>query len=167
MAPRLFVGDEELGKRDDEYRPRNKGSSGLGNLWQQKRVNHGPPRRSLKRVGMVLFGVFALYLFIHNIPTDLKAPRTRPSYTPNAAGKSPSPHPAPPAKSKPPKKSSVTGYSGTSMPRKEEEVVPHDFSGPIKFYDLAVSLHAAANQGNAILNRNVVSVYETNVHFGY
>jgi hypothetical protein len=166
MAPRLFVGDEELGKRDDEYKPGKKASLGLANLWQQKRAHHGPPRRSLKRVGILLLGVFAIYLFIHNIPTDLKPPRPRPSYIENIAGeKTPS---SSPAKKGPPKKSPASGYSGTSKPRKEEELVPHDFSGPIKFYDLAVSLHAAAaTQGAALMNRNVVSDIETYVRFVY
>jgi hypothetical protein len=166
MAPRLFVGDEELGKRDDEYKPGKKASLGLGNLWQQKRVQHGPPRRSLKRVGILLLGAFAIYLFIHNIPTDLKPPRNRPSYIENTAGKkTPS---SPGGKKEPSKKSPAAGYSGTSRPRKEEEVVPHDFSGPIKFYDLAVSLHAAASdQGTALKNRNVVSDIDVYVRFAY
>ncbi|EPE34847.1 hypothetical protein GLAREA_10542 [Glarea lozoyensis ATCC 20868] len=155
MAPRLFVGDEELGKRDDEYKPGKKTSIGLGGLWQQKRVQHGPPRRSIKRLGMLLLGIFAIYLFIHNIPTDLKPPRSRPSYTQNdPKKKGPSP---PSAKSDAHKKPSVAGYSGTSKPTKQQEEVAHDFNGPIKFYDLAVSLHAVAGtRGGDLINRNVL-----------
>jgi hypothetical protein len=162
MAPRLFVGDEELGKRDDEYKPGKKASLGLGGLWQQKRVQHGPPRRSIKRLGMLLLGIFAIYLFIHNIPTDLKPPRSRPSYTQNdPKKKGPS---APSAKSDAHKKPSVAGYSGTSKPTKEQEEIPHDFNGPIKFYDLAVSLHAVAStRGSDLINRNVVSKFEAEI----
>ena len=156
MAPRLFAGDEELGKRDDEYRPGKRTSIGAWKLWQQKRIQHGPIRRSLKRLGMLILGLFAIYLFIHNIPTDLKPPRSRPSYNQNGPKKS---HPSrPPANSGTPGKASAGAHSGTSKHTKDKDEVAHDFSGPIKFYDLAVSLHAvAATQGAGAINRNVVS----------
>jgi hypothetical protein len=156
MAPRQFGEDEERGKRDDEYRPAMKPPSRHGTVWPQGRVTHGPIRRSIKRVALAIFGLFMVYLFIHNLPTDLEPRRGRPSYTHDTGSPGQHARKPLPSKSESSKKSSA-GYSGTSRPVKEKEEVLHDFNGPIKYYDLAASLHAAsAVKGAASVNRNVV-----------
>ena len=155
MAPRLFVGDEELGKKDDEYRPGMKSPLGLGAVWQQRRVSRLPPRRTIKRLGLGLLGIIVLYYFFYNMPTDLGPPRQRPNYHTNS---DPESHTVPTkvADSKPQNvvKPGVSKHSSG----KEPKTMPHDFNGPIKFYRLAVSLHAVSNtRGSELINRNVVS----------
>ncbi|KAG9229149.1 hypothetical protein BJ875DRAFT_475684 [Amylocarpus encephaloides] len=150
MGPRIFVGDEELGKRDDEYRPGKKSPLGLGIVWQQRRSPHMPLRRNVKRISLGILALISLYYFFYNMPTDLQQPRQRPNY-----------HPAPPQSDKrpvldtnTPKKSASVGKPGT---KEEIETPAHDFSGPIKFYELAASLYAVAGtSGSELINRNVL-----------
>ena len=144
LAPRLFPGDEELGKRDDDHRPGTK--SPLGMAWQQRRIPHGPPRRSLKRAAMVVIVLIAAYYFFKNMPTDLKIPRARPHYDHS------------------PGQSSLTagarGPPSDQGPMEEaKEKSQYYFNGPIKFYQLASSLHDVSNtKGSELVNQNVVNI---------
>lgn len=139
LPPRMFPGDEELGKKDDDHKPGGK-KNPLGLVWQHRRmaVAHGPQRRTLKRAALGILAIVAIYYFFKNMPTDLENPSRRPHYMPNTG----SPASTPPSGQKT-KESAVN--------------VPHDFSGPIKFYDLAESLHAVGNtRGMDLVNPNVV-----------
>jgi len=142
----LFPGDEELGKRDDDYKQGMK--SPLGLAWQQRRMPHPPRRRSLLKVtGGILFLV-ALYYFFKNMPTDLEPATRRPHYNPPSGPNAPSAGP-------PPVRQGATPNPNHSEDR--VEVVPHDFNGPIKFYQLAATLHAVSRtKGDQLINNNVV-----------
>lgn len=148
LPPRLFAGDVELGKKDDDHKQGMK--SPLGIMWQQRRIPHGPHRRSMKRLALGILALVALYYFFKNMPTDLKPPRSRPNYGPPSSGA------VPVIPSKEPPSSQV----GTHLEKwKDTEKVVKDFNGPIKFYKLAASLHAVANtRGSELVNRNVVCV---------
>src|SRR3954447_23475400 len=78
LPPRLFPGDEELGKRDDDHKPGKK--SNLGIPWQHRRLSQGPHRRTLKRAALGFIALVALYYFFKNMPTDLENPSHRPQY---------------------------------------------------------------------------------------
>jgi hypothetical protein len=147
LPPRLFPGDEELGKRDDDHK--RGGKSPLGLAWHQRRLPHGPHRRSLKRLALGILGLIVVYYFFKNMPKDLENPRQRPNYG------LPSGPNAPPQKPPPVNRDSriKSGDGGTA------ESVAHDFNGPIKFYHLASTLHAVSKtRGSELINHNVVSI---------
>lgn len=79
MAPvtRLFPGDAEAAKRDDDHVPGS--SSSIRLAWQHRRRLIRRPR--WQRVLLFLGLLVAIYYFIKNIPTDLRPPRQRPSYS--------------------------------------------------------------------------------------
>lgn len=130
--------DEELGKKDDDHKPRPK--SQIGEFWQRRRVPH---RRSWKKVVIGIIVLIGLYYFYKNMPTDLRNPRPRPRYLHGSEiGNSAT-------QEKPP--------SASDGGEPDEE--GHSFNGRIKFYQLAPSLRAfiygnVVQQGPA--NRNVV-----------
>ena len=148
LPPRLFHGDEELGKKDDDHKPGTKGP--LDRVWQQRRLLQGPHRRTIRRVGLGILALIGLYYFFKNMPTDLTNPRPRPNYD----------HPAGPAapisgSRAPPPVNQVP----TPKPVEEEAAVKsqHYFNGPIKFYQLASTLHAVSRtKGSELINQNVV-----------
>ncbi|OBT88298.1 hypothetical protein VE02_03397 [Pseudogymnoascus sp. 03VT05] len=141
MAPstRLFPGDEELGKRDDDHKVRTKPIAG----WHYRRWLL---RRNMKRIGLTLLALVALYYFVKNIPTDLKQPSIRPSYghSPSRGGGMSGPRPPSPEKTQ----AAPTGD--------ELEGEKHWFNGPIKFYELATSLYLINGKGRTDFNNNVV-----------
>ncbi|KFY33676.1 hypothetical protein V494_07419 [Pseudogymnoascus sp. VKM F-4513 (FW-928)] len=142
MAPttRIFPGDEELGKRDDDHRPRTKSITS----WHYRRWML---RRNMKRIGFALLGLVMLYYFVKNIPTDLKQPSRRPSYDHSPSSGSGIPRPRPPASDKAP-----TPPTG-DKPSEEK----HWYNGPIKFYELATSLYAIGRaKGATDFNNNIV-----------
>lgn len=150
LPPRLFTGDEELGKKDDDHKPGRKSS--LSAVWQQRRLSHGPHRRTLKRIALGALALIVVYYFFKNMPTDLENPRIRPHYdhSPQETTQGTGSKPATPA-------------NQGSMPKPGHEettaVSPHYFNGPIKFYQLASTLHAVSRtKGSDLINRNVVSV---------
>jgi hypothetical protein len=153
--PRLFAGDIELGKRDDDHRPGKR--SPLGMLWSQRRLALGPHRRTMKRVALGALALIALYYFFKNMPTDLENPGIRPQYdhATQQVGVGlnypPSTHPG-------------------SKPKQSQEDIteasPHYFNGPIKFYHLASTLHAVSRtKGSELVNRNVVSLSQTSLMY--
>lgn len=155
MGPRLFPGDEELGKRDDEYKPGMKSPLGLGIVWQQRRASpHLPHRRMVKRIALGLLALIALYYFFYNMPTDLGQPRTRPNYHPGEdTTHNPTVPNTTPAK-QPAKKPGSISKPGSG---KEPQVILHDFNGPIKFYKLASTLKAVSGtRGSELLNKNIL-----------
>jgi len=143
LPPRIFPGDVELGKRDDDHRPGSKSGVGLGIAWQHRQMPHRPHRRTLKKIALGVLALIGLYYFFKNMPTDLESPRQRPSYGPPS---SPNPRPLYPPKDNAPK----------AGPKESTEVPLHDFNGPIKFYHLASSLHAVSRTRGSELNNNNV-----------
>lgn len=140
---RMFAGDEELGKKDDDHRPM-RGSMNAA-PWSARTPGQGlRKRRFLYILGVVLF----VYLFIQNIPTGFESAT---SSTDTAVGQ-PSrdiklPKYIDPKGKKPPR---------PAIPSKSEE---HYHDGPIKFFKLATSLHAAARLGGQLQNnKNVLFV---------
>ncbi|OAF56314.1 hypothetical protein VC83_06804 [Pseudogymnoascus destructans] len=141
MGPstRLFPGDEELGKRDDDHKVWTKPIA----AWHYRRWLL---RRNMKRIGLTLLGLIALYYFVKNIPTDLKQPSVRPSYdhSPSRGGGMSRPRPPSPEKTQ-------------AAPTSDElEGEKHWYNGPIKFYELATSLYLINGKGITDFNKNVV-----------
>ena len=149
LPPRLFTGDDEMGKKDDDHKPGRKSS--LRAVWQQRRISHGPHKRMLKRAALGTFALIVVYIFFKSMPTHLPNPNIR-----SHLGQSPQNAPQENG-SKPP----VPANQG-SMPNAGHEettaVSPHYFNGPIQFYQLASTLHAVRAKDRELTNRNVVSV---------
>ncbi|KAE8442567.1 hypothetical protein EG329_003054 [Mollisiaceae sp. DMI_Dod_QoI] len=145
VPQRRFHGDEELGKKDDDHKPGTNGP--MGRAWQQRRLPHGPRRSNMKRIALGLLVVIVFYYFFKNIPTDLKQPRQRTSYLPPAGPN------APVSKTVP------NSYDSTSKMMDEDtsDTPLHNFNGPIKFYQLASSLHGVSKmRGYESINQNVL-----------
>ncbi|KAK5132293.1 hypothetical protein LTR08_009201 [Meristemomyces frigidus] len=141
MHARLFNKDEELGKRDDDFKPkRSPTASALMKPWQWRK----------RRLFTIAAAVLMLYVFVHNLPNDLgpvdeRAGRAlRPGHTviaPDIQTSQQEPRGPPP------------GYSGGQ----DGEAVRHNYDGPIKFYKLATSLHGISRtMGSRPQNRNVL-----------
>lgn len=160
-----FMSDVELGKKDDDHSKhrRDRSSSGLGtaSTWLPSR---GPRRRSLKGAGLLALFVFLVYVFVKNLPVG-SGPNPlmrRPSFErlsqPQAppprvqAGQQqqrpPPPLQAPDSRSNPPSSSSLSTSSSSSE---------RTYNGPVKFLELASSLHAIApTKGSMAVNKNVL-----------
>ncbi|KAK2626672.1 hypothetical protein QTJ16_003847 [Diplocarpon rosae] len=136
LVPRMFAGDVELGKRDDDHRPGLRSPYGL--TWQQRRIHQTPQRRNMRRLAVGLLALAGLYVFFKNMPNDLESPRTRPNYR-TAAG---------PGTASPYSQDIVL----KAEPKDTAEVARHNFNGPIKFYHLASSLRAAQESGERSKN---------------
>ncbi|KAG8527557.1 uncharacterized protein KY384_007709 [Bacidia gigantensis] len=140
---RLFASDEELGKKNDDRRPDGHAATAA---WTVRRPSHNIRKR---KVLYWLCGALFVFLFIKNIPTDVGPhPRwadTRTYQAPVAEGKLTSPTSTPPNSKKPPR------------PTEPSSAQEHYHDGPIKFWQLAASLHAVAKLGGQKeLNKNVL-----------
>lgn len=133
--PMFRRGDEELGKKDDEYRS---GSRSRLRAWKQRRqLSHIPsPRRSLKRIAVALLAIVALFYFFARILRGGEKDGQSRGKLLKPSGLAASTQPA------------TAAATGT---------VERDFNGPIKFYDLAPTLRAAERlSGASIYNQNVL-----------
>ncbi|KAI1762905.1 hypothetical protein GGR53DRAFT_395880 [Hypoxylon sp. FL1150] len=144
----FFMSDEELGKKDDDHKSFKNGSGLRQPNWHPARV---PPRRSLKRIGIVLLVAVLVYLFFKNIPVLGPDPRMRrPSYPgselpTNADGR--------PASDRTP--------SSLSRPktRPAKNAPERTYNGPVRYLELAQTLHAiSGTRGSMVTNRNVLFV---------
>ena len=152
LPPRLFSGDEELGKRDDDHKPGAK--SPIGIAWRHRRIPHGPHRRNVKRVAIGLVALICLYCFFRNMPTGTANPRPRLRYehSPKSGDETES-------NSRP----NAHGTTQNSGHEEAAEISQYYFNGPIKFYQLAATLHAVSKtKGSQAADRNVV--YFPNTH---
>ncbi|KAK4544337.1 hypothetical protein LTR36_004228 [Oleoguttula mirabilis] len=138
MHSRVLSKDEELGKRDDDFKPKR--SPTVSTLTQ-------PWRWRKRRMFTVIAVMLLVYVFVHNIPTDLGpidqrvGMPLRPGHVVDATGGPQEPSGAPPIPS--------VG--------REEAGTQHYYDGPIKFYKLATSLHGIANTlGARPQNRNIL-----------
>ena len=162
-----FMSDVELGKKDDDHHKHGRTGSGVGlapvapATWLPSR---GPRRRSLKAVVFVTLLVVVVYVFFKNLPNDL-GPNTlmrRPTFD-HSAPYPPSPRyqsgplqgqgdsqqysPSDPnSRAKPP-----SGYGASSSSAERT------YNGPVKFLELASSLHAISpTRGSSAINKNVL-----------
>ena len=139
---RWFANDEELGKKNDDHRPNGPGSS---NAWSARMTIPAMRKRSIIYIACA---VLFLFLFIKNIPTDV-GPHPRWADTRLFKGSAMEDGSAP----------SPTSSSSKKPPRpsKPSEQDEHYHDGPIKFYKLAASLHAATGLGGQKeSNKNVL-----------
>ncbi|KAI3400594.1 hypothetical protein diail_2797 [Diaporthe ilicicola] len=134
--------DPELGvhKKDDDLYVKggHKRASSLG--W--KSAPRIAPRKTLKRLGLLVLIATAAYLFIHNIPTDVGPRRSgRPTYPTTKAPPGVGPKPQVPVE------------------KNEKEAGPpsRDYNGPVRFLELAETLHAiSGTHGGDQINKNVL-----------
>ena len=137
---RIFTGDEELGKKDDDHRPKASNASSSSS-WSTRKPS---PAFRKRRIIYAICALLFLYVFIKNIPDDL-GPSPR-DFNPrlNHGGKLPETTADPPARK--PKR-----------PARPSEAEEHYHDGPIKFYKLASSLHSVARLGGQNqFNKNVL-----------
>lgn len=140
LLDRFFTGDKELGKKDDDHRPGV--GAALPSSWVPRQYMPAFRRR---RYFYALLVILFIYLFIKNIPSDIgpnsqrgdiRVPLRRPS-SQSAASALPSGEPP--------------------HPEKPSEAEKYYFSGPIKFYKLAMTLHSVAGlAGHNGANKNVL-----------
>ncbi|KAI9736422.1 MAG: hypothetical protein M1818_006156 [Claussenomyces sp. TS43310] len=149
---RLFPGDEELGKRDDDHRPGSKRP--LATVWRHRRLSL---RRNTRKIIMVVAGLVALYFFFKNMPTDLENPSPKPRYTDSdKAGNQ--------DRQRVWSKLDTMTFGGKSegaskaVDGQASGASAHWFDGPIKFYQLATSLHAIPKLPKlaTVVSRNVL-----------
>ena len=143
---RIFAGDEELGKKDDDHRPANGTIPMPGWAWTRwKATPRVRRRRTIVGLGIGLF----LYLFIKNIPTDLgpisqKTDIRVPGKTFTGAplGKGVAPQ----------SPSGQTPHGEDQLPSEKQY-----YNGQPIFYSLAASLHGIAKtMGYREHNKNVL-----------
>lgn len=135
----LFRNDEELGKKDDEYKP------GSRRMWQQRRLSQLPPRRSLRRISLTILAVISVfYLFRHTLRKGEHGDQRLQSAGAGMLSSKVS--------------SSQSTTTNPSRPVTTGQI-ERNFNGPIRFYNLASSLHVAGKlMGSNPYNQNVVSV---------
>ncbi|KAK5121513.1 hypothetical protein LTR85_005346 [Meristemomyces frigidus] len=138
MHARVLSKDEELGKRDDDFKPKRSPTvSTLTQPWRWRK------RRMFTAIAVILL----VYVFVHNIPTDLgtvdqrMGMPLRPGHFVDTPGGPQAPTGAPPVPS--------VGRDGAAG--------QHYYDGPIKFYKLATSLHGIGRtMGARPQNRNIL-----------
>ncbi|KAL8717147.1 MAG: hypothetical protein Q9225_005589 [Loekoesia sp. 1 TL-2023] len=144
LLGRIFADEEELGKKDDD---RKRGKANMLPTWSARK-----PASSASgyRKRTVLYGLIAcitLYLFFKNIPEPSHPPVLRPSYTKSPRDQS----------SQKPKVIPETPTQKPPRPEKPSEAEKHYYDGPIRFYQLAASLHAVSwLRGHMETNKNVL-----------
>ena len=136
----LFRDDVELGKKDDDHKPDTR------KVWRQRQLSHMPPRRTIKRFAILLIVVVGLWYFCTGMLSessdaeeDIKLPHVGSVLNP--------------------KSSNGIATTTTSVAPTASRSVERNFNGPIKFFALASTLHAAERSGGGSLyNMNVVCV---------
>ncbi|KAL9038965.1 MAG: hypothetical protein Q9180_002815, partial [Flavoplaca navasiana] len=139
---RMFADDEELGKKDDDRKPRPTNlqlpawSTRKPASWRRKRVLYG------------FIACIVLYIFFKNIPVPDHPPiNLRPNY-----GRSPG-H-VPTQIFKPDTEASAQTPPHQDKPSEAEK---HYFDGSIRFYNLAASLYPISRlRGQVQINKNVL-----------
>ncbi|OCL08599.1 hypothetical protein AOQ84DRAFT_354410 [Glonium stellatum] len=136
----IFPSDEELGKRDDDHKPGR--TPPWWNVWRT------PLRYRKRRIVLALLACYFIYVFIHNIPTDLGPVHGR--------GLGGSQQTVPIGRTSP-SHTEPTGPPPGIAKSKEDGPPQHTYNGQIRFFKLAVSLHGAATSlGYRQMDRNVL-----------
>jgi hypothetical protein len=159
MVTRMFAGDEELGKKDDDHKP------GTMNPWSPSAVWSGPSvrYRSRKRWLVGGFALLCIWAFFYYMPPDILEPMNRPpdpygngQFIPPKGPQRPQ-YQGPPARNSPVKQAPKGPPPGGPKKIKGDESVDHYYDGDIFFYKLPSSLHAISRtQGFRRMNRNVL-----------
>lgn len=152
LTARLYPGDEELGKKDDDYKLGSK--SPLSSVWQHRRPSIR--KQAIKRL-FIGVGVLALlYFFFKNMPTDLGNRSGRPTYTHSSGHQNPN-HALKPNTAKQ-SEAQDTHRSKTGTHGEESNGVgQYSYNGPIKFYQLAATIKAISQtRGYNDANQNVL-----------
>ncbi|KAI0152426.1 hypothetical protein F4776DRAFT_659353 [Hypoxylon sp. NC0597] len=142
----FFLSDEELGKKDDDHKPSKSSGALRQPNWHPAR---GPPRRSLKRIALVLVVATVVYLFIKNIPVlGPDARMRRPSYA----------YPPGHAPNVPKRPTYERPQPVQPKPNNRPSTTPErTFNGPVRFLELAPTLQAiSGTRGSMLINRNVL-----------
>lgn len=139
MRPKL---DLELGvaKKDDDLFAKNGKTPGG---WRAKSTPRVPPRKTLRRLGLLVLLAIAAYVFIANIPTDLgpQDEKRRPHYANSNV-----PNPRPPSSNDVPEVDTIGAAHAA-----------RNYDGPVRFLELAETLHAiGATKGSSPVNSNVL-----------
>ncbi|RYO84114.1 hypothetical protein DL766_008117 [Monosporascus sp. MC13-8B] len=143
-----FLSDVELGKKDDDHKKHVK-DGGLRSA-QKWLPSRGPRRRSLKGVALLAVVAFLVYAFVTNMPASLgpNPLMRRPTFEQVPPRSPPRVHPG-----HPPPSSQANPRSRAQPPSSPERT----YNGPVKFLELASSLHAIApTQGSMTVNKNVL-----------
>ncbi|OCK83699.1 hypothetical protein K432DRAFT_290584 [Lepidopterella palustris CBS 459.81] len=136
----IFPSDEELGKRDDDHKPRRAPLSS---------ILKAPLRWRKRRILLTLVGIYLLYVFIHNIATDSGKKMGR---VPGSKITVPIGRTTLQTQTEP-----VGPPPGIKSAKDEAAPPPQTYNGQVRFYKLAVSLHGAATTlGWRHMNRNVL-----------
>jgi hypothetical protein len=145
-----FLSEEEMGKKDDDHIPAHIGPRPRPNSghWAPAR---GPSRRTAKKVLVWCLGVAVLYFLFRSLPSDFDFQDYRPHLVypeaPHEADSVSPPEPPPAAVDKPSPQSGRTAASSSE----------HKYNGPVKFHNLAASLHAISDtRGGMLQNKNVL-----------
>lgn len=145
-----FLGNEDLGKKNDDHKPTK--VSSIRPPWSG--ATRPSPRKTLKRLAIVLaLGIF-VYLFVKNLPTDVPIrDRRRPVYEPQ-----PVPDQLPPPGPMPKLKPDRRPIGPPETPSSEPSLTSvKNYNGPIKFLKLASTLRAISTTGGSShSNRNVL-----------
>ena len=136
---RIFTGDEELGKKNDDHRPQSNHSP--SSSWSIRKTS---PAFRKRRVIYTLCALLFIYVFVKNVPDDLGPSNRNLNSRVSLGEKLPEGTGDPPA----------TRPKRPATPSEAEE---HYHDGPIKFYKLASSLHSVARLGGQHeSNKNVL-----------
>ena len=138
----IFPGDKELGKKDDDHRPASNGPI-LPSSWNARKQVSGVRRR---RIIYLVLGLFAIFLFIKNIPTDLGSNRLKKDSRVSVKGTS---------SGLPTQQKSPSGKPPRPLDSNGDD--EHYFTGPVSFYKLALTLHGVASlAGRYGRNKNIL-----------
>lgn len=145
----LFLSDEELGKKDDDHKGARLPTIRSQPHWAPARPPH---RKTIKRLALALLVGFGVYLFVHNIPTDLvQRDHRHPVYDHSEDFYPPTGRTRPP----PPPPKQVGSKTDSTADSKSSTA--QTFDGPVKFPNLAESLQAiSSTRGGALMNKNVL-----------
>lgn len=147
LTKAMLPGDEEQGKKDDDHKPR---STPRMPSWA---FLNRPLRWRRRRILLTVVGLYLLYVLAQHMPGAGRFGRQSDTYGYTSWYRT----------------GPLTNYDdeasdiepkgpppGTRAPRAGEPA-PHTYSGPIRFYRLAVSLHGASHtNGYRSTNRNVL-----------
>ncbi|KAL8935285.1 MAG: hypothetical protein Q9216_005504, partial [Gyalolechia sp. 2 TL-2023] len=148
LLGRIFADDEDFGKKSDDRKPKK---PNILPSWSTRTTASSAPAYRRKSVLYALIACIVLYFFFLNIPEPTNPPTKRPQYI------KPSPHA--PQNPNQPKAIPETPTQKPPRPEKPSEAEQHYYDGPIKFYNLAVSLRGIAwLRGQIEYNRNVLFV---------
>jgi hypothetical protein len=157
---RLFANDEELGKKDDEYRPGVNGILPAATLLSKWRV--ATPRMRKRRLGLAFVAAVLVFLFVRNMPTDLQPVGDRLDVRVpgrNVRGNALEAKYAPESYGKEAPTGAPMANGDNDAMREQLELGKHYYNGQIKWYYLASTLQGAArSMGYQMFNKNVVFV---------